>query len=441
MNAAHFERMEKTAEELHQWAQANGADHHDDGESTLNRWNVPPAISDMELTAARLAPRCIVENYLFADVAALNAPGSTGKTTASLYEAACIVLGMPVWGLRVETCGPVLIVTAEDRREFLVARLREVCKALNLSPRQTALVRELVRIDDRTVNRQRLTAIVNDVVEVAAFASDIVEGCRADDFAPVLVQFDPLVSFGVGESRVNDAEQGVIDAARVIVGGLDCCVRLVHHVGKAGGRDKVTDMYAGRGGSALADGCRMVHVMQPADATELMKATGRTLAPDQHAFSLHRPKISYAPPQHDRPLFVVRQGYQFEHVPTLDADGREAAAEQREVERQRELRGAVLDAADAAWRLGLPLTQRALVEQVRGFKTEAKRQAVAVLLAEAWLYEVSAPAGWRLKNNGRRTYVVRLSPDERDQYRRSGDLPANKVTPPPSVATPPEGTA
>lgn len=410
------------------------------GGNTSTGWAVPPAISDTELTAARLAPRCIVENYLFADVAALNAPGSTGKTTASLYEAACIVLGIPVWGLRVETCGPVLIVTAEDRREFLVARLREVCKALNLSPRQTALVRELVRIDDRTVNRQRLTAIVNDVVEVAAFASDIVEGCRADDFAPVLVQFDPLVSFGVGESRVNDAEQGVIDAARVIVGGLDCCVRLVHHVGKAGGRDKVTDMYAGRGGSALADGCRMVHVMQPADATELMKATGRTLAPDQHAFSLHRPKISYAPPQHDRPLFVVRQGYQFEHVPTLDAEGREAAAEQREVERQREQRGAVLDAADAAWRLGLPLTQRALVEQVRGRAADV-RSVVGMLLAEGWLYEVKVPAGWRLANNGRRAYIVRLTADERDTYRQTGELPADKLKPPPSVALPPERAA
>jgi RecA-family ATPase len=402
-------------------------------------WSVPPSISDVEMAAARLAPRCIVENYLYADVGTLNAPGSTGKTTATLFEAVCIVLGLPVWGMRVETPGPVLIVTAEDRREFLVARLREICKGMRLSPAQTQLVRAMVRIDDRTVNRQRLTAIVGDVVEVAAFANDIVSGCRANDFAPVLIQFDPLVSFGVGEARVNDAEQGVIDAARVIVGGLDCCVRLVHHVGKAGARERSTDQYAGRGGSSLADGCRMVHVMQPADASELLRATGRGLAADENAFSLHRPKLTYAPPQRDRPLYVIRRGFQFEHVSVLDSGGREAAAEQREVERQRELRGAVLDAVDAAWRQGLPLTQRALVDKVRARAADV-RDVVGQLLAEAWLYEVKVPAGWRLTNNSRRTYIVRLTLDERDSYRQTGELPADKMTPPPSVALPPERT-
>jgi RecA-family ATPase len=406
-----------------------------------NIWTLPEPIGVDEMAAARLTPRCIVEKYLFADVATLNAPGATGKTTATLYEAACIVLGLPVWGLRVETPGPVLIVTAEDRREFLVARLREVCLALRLSPHQTALVREQVRIDDRTVNRRRLTAIVGDVVETSALAAEIVEGCKANDYAPVLVQFDPLVSFGVGESRVNDAEQGVIDASRVIVAGLDCCVRLIHHVGKANSRDKATDQYAGRGGSALPDGARMVHIMQPAEASDLAKATGRSLAEDEHAFVLHRPKLTYTAPQKDKPLFVVRRGFQFEYVPTLDAQGREAEAQKREAERLRELRGAVLDAADAAWVQGLPLGQRALAEQVRGFKTDAKREAVAALLAEGWLYEVKVPAGWRLVNNSRRSYLVRLNEGERDAYRKTGQLPADKLTPPPAVALPPEGAS
>jgi RecA-family ATPase len=41
----------------------------------------------------------------------------------------------------------------------------------------------------------------------------------------------------------------------------NCCVRYIHHSGKQNGRDKATDQYAGRGGSAFADGCRMVHVL------------------------------------------------------------------------------------------------------------------------------------------------------------------------------------
>lgn len=277
-------------------------------------WAVPAAATPDEWTRARLAPRCIVENYLFADVAALIAPGSTGKTTMTLYEAACIALGLPLWGLRVAAPGPVLIVTAEDRREFLVARLREICTALALTDAQTARVRELVRIDDRTAaTLRRLTAIVCDVVTVSGFAGDIVAGCQRDGFAPVLVQFDPLVSFGVGEARVNDAEQGLIEAGRVITAGLDCCTRYVHHSGKANARDKAVDQYAGRGGSALPDGCRMVHILQALNPEEVEKLTGAELDDGESAFALHRPKVSYAPPQRDA-IYVRRRGYAFREM-------------------------------------------------------------------------------------------------------------------------------
>jgi RecA-family ATPase len=280
-------------------------------------WTIPPAIDADEWSNAALTPRCIVENYLFADVAALIAPGSTGKTTATLYEAVHVTLGLPLWGLRVFTPGAVLIVTAEDRREFLVARLREICLALGLSDAQRARVRELVRIDDATTSTKRTATTL---------AEDIVKGCKAAGVLPVLVQFDPMVSFGIGEARVNDAEQGLIQAARIISGGLDCCARFIHHTGKAGARDKLVDQYAGRGGSALADGCRMVGVMQTLDAAELLKATGDQLGAEESAFAIHRPKLSYAPPQ-QVPLYVLRRGYAFELLAGRLATSPDARAE------------------------------------------------------------------------------------------------------------------
>lgn len=51
------------------------------------------------------------------------APGGTGKTTLILYEAICIALGLPLYGLEVKKPGPVLILTAEDSREMLLYRL------------------------------------------------------------------------------------------------------------------------------------------------------------------------------------------------------------------------------------------------------------------------------------------------------------------------------
>jgi regulatory protein RepA len=290
-----------------------------------SRWTLPPPISDDEMHAARLTPRCIVENYLYADVAALVAPGSTGKTTMTLYEAMCIVLGLPLWGLRVLTPGPVVIVTAEDRREFLVARMREIGKAMGLSDSQMKVVRELVRIDDRTTSIRRLTLVVHDSVMASDFASDLVAGCKAAGVAPALVQFDPMVSFGVGEARVNDAEHALIEAARIISNGLDCCARYVHHSGKANAREKTTDQYSGRGGSALADGCRMVAVMHTVDDAELLKATGEHLKREQSAFALDRPKLSYAPPQRTS-IYVRRDGYSFEMLDVREPQSGDARA-------------------------------------------------------------------------------------------------------------------
>jgi len=280
-------------------------------------WTLPAEIGDGEWTSAKLSPDCIVEKYLFADVACLFAPGGTGKTTETLYEAVHIVLGRDLWGLRIWKPGPVLYLTAEDRREFLVARLREICDAMQLSPADLAKVRRMVRIDDCTRHPRRLTAVVGDMVMASEFGSDVVAACKFSGFQPVLVQFDPMVSFGVGESRVNDSEQGLIEAARVISGGLNACVRYVHHTGKGNARDKLTDQYAGRNGSALPDGSRMVNVMQPMDAGEWKKVTGDDLEEGDNAFVLARPKLSYAPPQPN--LYIHRRGYSFTSVEPLVA--------------------------------------------------------------------------------------------------------------------------
>lgn len=281
------------------------------------RWALPDVIGAEELLKARLAPRCIVKDYLFADVAALVAQGGTGKTTMSLAEKVCIALGRPVWGLPVREPGPSLIVTAEDRREFLVARLRRVCEAMRLSPAELDTVRSSIRIHDCTADVRQLTAVVQDVVVVTDFSAELVGACKRSAFAPAIVEFDPMVSFGVGESRVNDAEQGLVHAARAISVGLDCAVRYVHHTGKAAGRERMQDQYAGRGGSALADGSRMVHVLTPVNDAELYKATGERLTNGQSAFALARPKISYAPPQ--PVLYIRREGYAFDVLRAVEA--------------------------------------------------------------------------------------------------------------------------
>lgn len=406
-------------------------------EAAGNAWTPPRPIGIDEMRDAQIAPRCIVENYLFADVATLIAPGSTGKTTMLLYESVCIVLGRMLWGLEVRGPGPVLIVTAEDRREFLVARLREIGRALRLSDADWRRVREGVLIDDMTARPRKLSAVVEDIVTPAGFAEEIVAGCKGAGIAPAMIAFDPLVSFGVGEARVNDAEQGLIEAGRVIVSGLNCCVRFVHHTGKGPALDKRVDQYTGRGGSALADGARMVAVLAAVDAAELAKNVGLTLGEGESAFRIERPKLTYAPPQR-APLYVKRSGYAFDSTLPMSVQDREDAEAAAQRAREVELRGALLGAAEAAQAEGLPLSRRTLLDRVRGVKTDHKRAVLAALLVEGWLIEAQVPSGWRAVNNSRRTWLVRLSASEREVFKATGELPAAALLPPPSIATPAE---
>lgn len=274
-------------------------------------WHVPPPISYHEFYSASASPTAIVSGLYYADVGTLIAPGGSGKTTAVIWQAVHIALGRDLWGLPVLKPGPVIVLTAEDSREMLVARLRSICTELGLGQHEIQSVASNVLISDVSGSGLKLTEIDRDVVRPAhIIIEQIIAACLV--IGPVLIVIDPAVSFGVGESRVNDAEQGLIEAGRRLRGALNCCVLFVHHSGKANARDKAIDQYAGRGGSAFADGARMVHVMQNLAPADWLRETGTELEPGETGLILARPKMSYAPPQ--APLFIRRTGYRFDHV-------------------------------------------------------------------------------------------------------------------------------
>lgn len=288
--------------------------------SDANAWMMPGPIPQDEWDNAHATPDCIVQNYLYADVGVLLAAGGTGKTTLVLFEAIHIVLKRPLYGLAILRPGPVLILTAEDSREILVARLRQIAADLNLSNDEVEIVRRDVRISDLSAAPIKLTLVVEDVVLPSGKVDELIDGCLLNP--PVLIIIDPAVSFGVGESRVNDAEQGLIEAARRMRNSLNCCVRYVHHTGKQNARDKTLDQYSNRGGSALPDGARMVAVMQPCDEEEWRKATGVGLHAGESGLILARPKLSYAP-RPEQHIYIVRRGYRFDLVnvtpPSIEA--------------------------------------------------------------------------------------------------------------------------
>lgn len=319
---------EKIEEELRKAEEFRSDDHTEGAEQRSSRaandeyWTYPPFIGVGEWASARATPDCVVEGYLYADVALLNAPGGTGKTTLILKESMHIALGKDLWGRKVVRPGPVLLITAEDSREMLVARMRSIADEMALSPSEILTVQDLVRISDVSGMGCKLTKVEKDMVKSSGVVEDIVNGCR--DLPPVLIIIDPAVSFGVGESRVNDAEQGLIEVARELRRKLNCCVRYIHHTGKVNAMTKSTSQYAGRGGSAFADGSRMVAILHAHDAEEWRELTGGELDKDETGLVLSLPKVSYAAPQDS--IYVVRKGFTFRQLENV-TPGKELSLE------------------------------------------------------------------------------------------------------------------
>ncbi|MEO5493032.1 MAG: AAA family ATPase [Sphingomonas sp.] len=286
--ASFFEEIERRADQI--------SPVKLDGPIRLDEWN-----------NARAAPRAIVHRWFYEDVGCFIAPGGTGKTTLLLFQLIHIVLGLALFGHEVMAPGPVVLITAEDSRETLIARLRLMCFQLQLTEDQMRVVREDVIITDVSGKGIKLTTVEKDVVMPSPTLDRLV--VEIGLLCPSLVVVDPMVSFGVGESRVNDAEQGMIDAARRIRNVAKCGVIYVHHTGKENARNSTLDQYSGRGGSALADGSRTVHVLQRVDADPWTQATGDVLQEAESGFVLARPKITWAEPQPD--IYIKRQGYVF----------------------------------------------------------------------------------------------------------------------------------
>lgn len=351
-------------------------------------------ISTEEWTAARLTPDCIIQDYMFADVMVTAAQGGTGKTTLCLRDMIHIRLKRPLYGLEVMKPGWSLFVTKEDSREILVARTREIAGAMDLTAAEVEQVRRGVIIFDVCDLGEKLINLRDGNIEISSFVDAVI--ARFRDNPPVLLVIDPTISFGVGESKVNDNEDGLMQAARKIRNGLGCCVRFIHHVGKANAREKTLDQYSGRGGSGLPDGSRMVQVMLPwTPGDTLTPPASCTFEPETSITVIARPKLSYSPA--NLPLiWVKRTGWIFEHfieVFVSDEDKESGVRDQVELFiRSCENRGVYHNRASlesAKGEMGLPRNKI--------------RDAVNILIAEGRLIEKELPIDQQ--NTKRKTYL------------------------------------
>lgn len=279
------------------------------------------------------------------------------------------------------------------------ARLREIMDALELSPKERQKVLERVRVWDVSGEQVRLVRNDGGNVVLTDLADRIIAAYR--DHPPILVTFDPLISFGASEALVNDNEQGLVTAARRIIRAFDCCVRLVAHTGKQNARGATLDQYSSRGGSALPDGSRMTAVMQlfdPDNPGGHTPPAGCSHLPDCSITILARPKLSYVPP-HLPLIWVRRKGWQYESFTELKLSPEEW---------EKELLDQVERFVASQVSSGLKFSKSGL-EDVAPDNIVRKdlRKALAMLIASGRLVEVDLPNG---EQRGRRTTYISIPP-------------------------------
>lgn len=285
-----------------------------------NRLHSSPEANRIDLQTRRdlpLHPECIVENYLYADLALLAAPGGTGKTTVVLWEMAHIVLGRRLWGLDVRSPGPCLLVTAEDSKEMCEARLMAIADAMELSEEERWALSTHLYIEDASQDDWRFVGPEGEVTDLPKMIAIKYEQC----LVPLkMVVVDPVVSFVREET--NAGLQPMVIACRMLSRRLKCCVRMVHHVGQESARSQASDQYVSRGGTALPDGCRMVATLirpRPTDVPPYGWKTGEGI-------KLSRAKLSFV--QAQPKIWLRRDGFAFEHEMALEQSNDEVESAQ-----------------------------------------------------------------------------------------------------------------
>lgn len=280
-------------------------------------------------------PLFVVERYLPVDVAALVAPGGTGKTTLVQYEGVHIALGLPLYGLTIERPGPVVFITGEDDKAAFEHRLYHLVEGLGLTPAQRDTLRANIYIEDVSGRLSRLVEMdrAGNLIftDLVSHIIDAYSGIQ-----PALINFDPLVSFGPGERIVNDGEQAVVVALRRIVAALGCCCRVVHHTGQAVHRERIVDLYSGRGGSSLGDGVRSQSQLVLHTTGDKLQRPPGILYEDieaERVLRLHINKLTHAKRPKD-PIWLVRNGWTFEHhaASTEDAEAGRRRQEREDTE-------------------------------------------------------------------------------------------------------------
>jgi hypothetical protein len=198
-------------------------------------------------------------------VTATVAPGGIGKSSLEITEVMAMVSGKALHGIKPPRPLRVWLWNLEDPREETERHIQATAKLFGLTPddigdrlfincaRETPLVIATTLRDKAVIVRPVIDSLVAEIIRN-----------KVD-----VVIIDPLISC----HEVSENDNGAMDLVAKAWGRVadlgDCAVELVHHTRK--GEAEIT-VDSSRGGSALANACRNVRVLNRMSEEDAEKA-------------------------------------------------------------------------------------------------------------------------------------------------------------------------
>lgn len=269
---------------------------------------------------------------------------------------------------------------------------------------------------------------IDDVVAVAGFYKSLTRVVDGVELLPLVVFDTQAACFAMGNENDNAEASNIMAALKQRFYGAP--IWIVGHVAKANiGRSDVESLTARGAGAFEADAIQNLYLVTEGESRFL--SIGKTRAEPRHGKELpivanHATVTGVN--DWGEPEDVTLRWASVEPMAggVSRAEAREAAKATEEKTRKEDMREAVLWAVDGAHQIGHPLNRAGVRAKVTG-KTDEINRTVDALMAEGWLHEVEVPKEMRTNIN-RKHFLVKLTTEEHDHFKATGQLPEAKTT-------------
>jgi hypothetical protein len=235
--------------------------------SPAKRVRLVPQALPVDLLSIEFPPRCYSWGKYgpLGTTSALIAEGKVGKSTLSQQKQLCIAAGRDFLGFGV-TQGVAIYISAEDPIDDVHRRAQKILQGFTADEVARAMGNYFVF--DAVGAGLQFIRIESGVARIAEDIGTLIEAClQIANGRPIVdIVIDTVSRVNGGEENSNAVMAQVEAAGARLAQETGAAVCFLHHTGKAGAREGITDHLAGRGASSFGDNCRSVLRLMPATA-------------------------------------------------------------------------------------------------------------------------------------------------------------------------------